>query len=60
MCGKTLISPETAKGGFTCKCVYVIEELEIAKEIYVSIENDRLRGYPVIHLSDKGGVPFIE
>lgn len=41
MCGKTLICPESGKFGFRCKCVYIIEELSIEKEMFVGITYDR-------------------
>jgi hypothetical protein len=44
MCGKTLICPESGKDGFRCKCVYILEELMIDKEMFLSISYDRKRG----------------
>jgi succinyl-CoA synthetase beta subunit len=41
MCGFTLVCPETGKNGFICKCVYIIEELDIDREFYISITLDR-------------------
>lgn len=41
MCGKTLVCPESGKQGFLCKCVYILEELNIDKELYVSVSYDR-------------------
>lgn len=43
MCGHILVCPETGEDGFICKCVYIIEELDIEKELYVSITLDRQR-----------------
>lgn len=41
MCGKILICPESGRLGFRCKCVYIIEELDIEKEMFLSITYDR-------------------
>lgn len=41
MTGHTLVCPETGPDGFICKCVYIMEELDIEKELYVNIKLDR-------------------
>ena len=48
MCGKILVSPESGQQGFLCRCVYIVEELEVAKELYVCVKHDRSAGMPVI------------
>lgn len=55
MCGKTLVCPESGKLGFLCKCVYILEELAIEKEFFVSVSYDRNAAMPVITYSDKCG-----
>lgn len=55
MCGKILVCPESGKQGFLCRCVYIIEELDIQKELYVCVTHDRSKGCPVIIYSDLGG-----
>ena len=52
MCGKTLVSPDSGGQGFLCRCVYILEELQIEKELYVSVSYDRQHGCPVITYSD--------
>ena len=49
MCGYTLVSQETGKAGFICKCVYIIEQLDIEKELYMSITLDRKHACPGKH-----------
>lgn len=48
MCGKILVCPESGPQGYLCRCVYIVEELDIAKELYVSVKYDRKQGCPVI------------
>lgn len=60
MCGKTLVCPETGPTGFRCKCVYILEELNIEKEMYVSIQFDRKSQMPAFIYCDKGGKPLQE
>jgi succinyl-CoA synthetase beta subunit len=52
MCGKTLVCPESGKQGFLCKCVYILEELQIQKELFLSVSLDRKEACPVIIYSD--------
>jgi succinyl-CoA synthetase beta subunit len=60
MCGKTLVCPESGKYGFLCKCVYILEELNIDKEFFVSISADRKESCPVITFSEWGGLRYQE
>ena len=60
MCGKTLVCPESGKQGFLCKCVYILEELAIFKELYVCVTYDRGQMCPVIIYSDEGGTSLHE
>lgn len=55
MCGRSLICEGTGKIGFTCKCVYIVEELDIEKQLYVSVSLNRKMGMPCITYSDMGG-----
>ena len=48
MCGKILVSPESGQQGFLCRCVYIVEELEVWKELYLCVKHDRKCGTPVI------------
>jgi succinyl-CoA synthetase beta subunit len=48
MCGKILVSPESGYQGFLCRCVYVVEELDVKRELYLCVKNDRKVGKPVI------------
>ncbi|CDW89196.1 succinyl-ligase beta-chain [Stylonychia lemnae] len=60
MCGKTLVCPESGKQGFLCRCVYILEELAIYKELYVCVTYDRNQQCPVIIYSDEGGTNLHE
>jgi succinyl-CoA synthetase beta subunit len=49
MCGKVLVCPELGDDqGYLCRVVYITEELETLKELYVCIKYDRQRCCPVI------------
>jgi succinyl-CoA synthetase beta subunit len=48
MCGKILVSAESGQQGFLCRCVYIVEELEVWKELYLCVKHDRKCGTPVI------------
>lgn len=48
MCGKILVCPESGSQGFLCRCVYIVEEVDKLKELYVCITLDRKQGCPVI------------
>jgi succinyl-CoA synthetase beta subunit len=66
MCGRRFhslanqgdISAETDNHGFICKCVFIMEELAIDKEFYVSIHNSRKTQSPVITYAKHGELPF--
>lgn len=42
------MTPETGHQGFLCRSVYVVEEVEVDKEIFICLRNDRTAGCPVI------------
>jgi succinyl-CoA synthetase beta subunit len=56
MVGKTLITKQSGDIGFPCNSVYIVEKLDIAKEMYVAITIDRNAGAPVIVYSTEGGM----
>ncbi len=56
MCGKTLITKQSGAEGFACNSVFVVEKLNITREIYLSITLDRVQGQPVFIYSVAGGM----
>ena len=58
ICGKTLICPEVGKDGMRCKCVYIMEELDIEREMFLSISYDRTQQVPMFTYCPIGGMPF--
>jgi succinyl-CoA synthetase beta subunit len=56
MCGKILVSPESGQQGFLCRCVYIVEELDVAKELFVCVQYDRSAGMPVIIYGNWNGL----
>ena len=55
MCGKKFVNKHTGPQGYLCNCVYIMEELDIDKEIYLSISLDEKKGMPVVTYSKHGG-----
>lgn len=56
MCGRTLITKQSGDTGFPCNCVYIVEKIDIIKEVYMSITLDRKAGMPVFVFSEEGGM----
>ena len=56
MCGKHFVYTErTGPDGFMCDCVFIVERLDIAKEIFLCITYDANSQCPVIYYSKHGG-----
>jgi succinyl-CoA synthetase beta subunit len=56
MCGKHFVYGErTGVDGYMCDCVFIVERLDIAKEIFLCITYDKKEQCPVIHYSKHGG-----
>ena len=55
MCGMKYINKHTGPAGYSCNCVYIMEELDIDKEIYIKISIDKKESKPVITYSRYGG-----
>ena len=55
MCGKKFVNKFTGPDGYLCNCVYIMEELDVEKEIFLSITLDQKKGMPVITYSGHGG-----
>ena len=60
MCGKIMVCPETGDQGFLCRTVYITEELDMLKELYVGISHDRSKGCPVIVYGSWSEMPYEE
>ena len=56
MCGKTLVTKQSGEDGLPVACVYIVEQLQIAREFYFAITLDRKAGGPVIVYSPEGGM----
>ena len=55
MCGKKFVNKYTGPDGYLCNCVYIMEELDVEKEIFLSITLDEKKGMPVVTYSGHGG-----
>jgi succinyl-CoA synthetase beta subunit len=56
MCGKHFVyKGRTGKDGYMCDCVFIVERLDIAKEIFLCITYDVSKQCPVIYYSKHGG-----
>lgn len=60
MLKKTLVTKQTGEAGLPCNCVYIVEELFIDKEYYLSLTLDRKAGKPVFIYSQAGGMNIEE
>jgi succinyl-CoA synthetase beta subunit len=58
--GMTLVSNQTGPEGVLVKKILVVEAVDIAKEIYVSILMDRKAGKPLVIASAEGGMEIEE
>jgi len=58
--GMTLVSNQTGPAGVLVKKILLVEAVDIAKEIYVSILMDRKAGLPMVIASAEGGMEIEE
>ena len=54
--GKKYINEETEDDGFIVNCVYIQEELDVQKGLYLKIDLDHKTQQPVITYSEHGGM----
>ncbi len=54
--GKALITPQTGPKGRLVRCVYIVKDLTIARELYLSLLVDRGTGRVAFVASTEGGV----
>jgi succinyl-CoA synthetase beta subunit len=60
MIGKHLITNQSGPDGILCKCVYIVERVDIDKEFYLSLTLDRKAGGPTFIYSREGGMDIEE
>ena len=56
MCGDFLVTKQSGAEGFACNAVYIVETVNIDKEVYVALTLDRGQQCPVIIYSPEGGM----
>lgn len=56
MIGKRLMLPDTKPFGFLCHCVYIVEQLDVSQELFLSVSYSRDKMVPVITFSERGGM----
>lgn len=56
MLGKTLITHQSGVDGLPCNAVYLVEKINIEKEMYLSLTLDRQAGCPTFIYSPAGGM----
>ena len=56
MLGKTLITHQSGADGLPCNAVYLVEKINIVKEMYLSLTLDRAAGCPTFIYSPAGGM----
>lgn len=55
MLGKTLVTHQSGEDGLPVNAVYLVEKINIAKEMYLSLTLDRAAGAPTFIYSPAGG-----
>ena len=55
MLGKTLVTHQSGEDGLPVNAVYLVEKINIAKEMYLSLTLDRAAGAPTFIYSPVGG-----
>ena len=56
MIGKRLVTKQSGEEGLPCNSVYLVEKINIAKEMYLSMTLDRKAGAPTFIYSPAGGM----
>lgn len=56
MLGKTLVTHQSGEAGLPVRAVYLVEKINIAKEMYLSLTLDRKAGCPTFIYSPAGGM----
>lgn len=56
MLGKTLVTHQSGVDGLPCNAVYLVEKINIVKEMYLSLTLDRAAGCPTFIYSPAGGM----
>ena len=59
MIGNHLVTKQSGEDGVYCEEVYVVEKLDIEREMYIAITSDRKMGGPVLIYSTRGGKNYI-
>jgi len=60
MLGKTLITHQSGADGLPVNSVYLVEKINIVKEMYLSLTLDRAAGCPTFIYSTEGGMSIEE
>ena len=56
MLGNTLVTKQSGAEGLPCGCVYIVEKIGIARELYLSLTLDRAGASPTFIYSQEGGI----
>jgi len=60
MLGNHLVTKQSGKDGLRVRLLYIVEKLDIEKEMYLSLTLDRAGGCPVFIYSPAGGMSIEE
>lgn len=60
MLGNTLITHQSGEDGLPCNAVYLVQKVNIVKELYLSLTLDRNAGCPTFIYSPAGGMSIEE
>jgi len=56
MLGNSLVTKQSGEEGLPCNAVYLVEKINISKEMYLSVTLDRKAGCPTFIYSPAGGM----
>jgi len=56
MLGNRLVTKQSGEEGLPCNAVYLVEKINIVKEMYLSLTLDRKAGCPTFIFSEEGGM----
>lgn len=60
MLGNTLVTHQSGADGLPVNAVYLVEKINIVKEMYLSLTLDRAAGCPTFIYSTEGGMSIEE
>lgn len=60
MIGNTLVTKQSGAQGKPCNALYIVEQVDMARELYIAVMLDRARAAPILICSSIGGMGIEE